>query len=312
MSRNLYEHLRLDVFPTPYCTGCGHGILLGAMVRAMDEAGMDWDKTLFVSGIGCAAWIPSPHFAADTLHTTHGRPVAFATGAKLANPELSVIVVSGDGDLAAIGGNHLIHAARRNLRIAVICANNANYGMTGGQVAPTTPEGCFTQTSPWGGEEPPFDLCNLVIGAGGRFVARHTVFQVRQLIKTLAKALTFDGFAFIEAISPCPTHFGKLNKIPTIGDFRNQMKGVYIDRKKYDKLPMDERSNKVPTGVWNVSAPSLSPPGTDFNLKQHPHKSPPGTKGERTPTNHAGNTYNSSPPRSAGGIKRGGKMGSVK
>jgi len=248
MSRELYPNLRLEVFPTPFCAGCGHGILLGAMVRAVNEAGLDWDRILFVSGIGCAAWIPSPHFAADTLHTTHGRPIAFGTGALLANPELKVVVISGDGDLAAIGGNHLIHAARRNLPLTVVCANNHVYGMTGGQVAPTTPIGDCTQTSPWGAEEPPFDLCRLVDGAGGGYVARHTVFQIWQLIRSLTRALKFDGFSFVEAVSPCPTHYGKLNEIPTLGDFHRRMRGLYIDRKRWDKLSESEREGKVPTG----------------------------------------------------------------
>lgn len=252
MSRALYPRLRLNVFPTPYCAGCGHGILLGALVRAMDAAELDWSKTVFVSGIGCAAWIPSPHFNADTLHTTHGRAVAFATGVKLANPALNVVVVSGDGDLTAIGGNHLIHAARRNLRLTVICANNRIYGMTGGQVAPTTPTGCITQTSPWGMEEAPFDLCELVRGAGGTFVARNTVFQIHKLIKNLTDALTADSFSFVEVLSPCPTHFGKLNKTPTLGDFYRDMKSAYIDRQRFDKLSEEERLGKVPTGVWRA------------------------------------------------------------
>ena len=226
----------------------------------MDEAGFDWDKTLFVSGIGCAAWIPSPHFNADTLHTMHGRPIAFGTGAKIANPELNIVIASGDGDLAAIGGNHLIHAARRNLNLTVICANNHLYGMTGGQVAPTTPIGAFTQTSPWGGEEPPFDLCNLIRGAGGAFVARNTVFQIRQLIKNLSNALQFDGFSFVEAVSPCPTHYGKLNKIPTLGEFRERMKGIYIDRRKWDKMTPEEQAETIPTGVWNVDIFKPPPP----------------------------------------------------
>jgi len=250
MSQSLYNHLRLNVFPTPYCPGCGHGILLSAIIRAMDEAGIDWNKTLFVSGIGCAAWIPSPHMMVDTLHTLHGRPIAYATGAKLANPELNVIVVSGDGDLSAIGGNHLIHAARRDLGITVICANNRIYGMTGGQAAPTTPCGATTQTTPWGDEERPFDLCNLVRGAGGKFVARHTVFQIRNLIKTLSIALSTDSFAFVEALSPCPTHYGKLNKIPTLGDFQDRMKGEYIDKRRWEKLTPEERKEKTPTGIW--------------------------------------------------------------
>ncbi len=302
MSRQLYPHLRLDVFPTPYCTGCGHGILLGAMVRAMDEAGLDWDKTLFVSGIGCAAWIPSPHFNADTLHTTHGRPIAFATGARLANPGLNVVVVSGDGDLTAIGGNHLIHAARRNIRITVVCANNRVYGMTGGQVAPTTPEGCFTQTSPWGGEEPPFDLCRLVMGAGGAFVARHTVFQVRQLIKTLTRALTFDGFAFVEAVSPCPTHYGKLNDTPTLADFHNQMKGQYVDRRRYDRMNPEEQADKIPTGVWIKAADTITPPidkGSSFI--------PPSSGlGSSSNPPSAGQGNSSNPPLRSRGGQRGG------
>ncbi|MBC8465723.1 hypothetical protein H8D57_01740 [bacterium] len=251
MSKTLYKHLRLDVFPTPYCPGCGHGILLQALVRSIDEVGLVWVKTLFVSGIGGAAWIPSPHFKSDTLHTMHGRPVAFATGAKLAKPELNVIVVSGDGDLTAIGGNHLIHAARRNIDLTVICANNNIYGMTGGQAAPTTPQGGVTQTTPWGGEEPPFDICNLVRGAGGQFVARNTVFQVRNLIKTLSKALTMKGFSFVEALSPCPTHYGKLNQIPTLGDFQKRMKGQYVDRRKWDKMEGEEKKAKIPTGIWS-------------------------------------------------------------
>lgn len=250
MSRTLYPHLRLEAFPTPFCSGCGHGILLGALVRAVDAAGLDWNRCLFVSGIGCAAWIPSPHFRADTLHTLHGRPVAFATGAKLANPELEVVVVSGDGDLAAIGGNHLIHAARRDLKMTVICANNHIYGMTGGQAGPTTACGEVTQTSPWGWPERPFDLCRLVEGAGARFVARHTVFQIHQLVKSLAEALRFDGFSFVEVMSPCPTHYGKMNRLPSLNDFRTAMKGRYVDRRRWEKMDETGRAQCVPTGVW--------------------------------------------------------------
>lgn len=250
MSRTLYQNLRLEVFPTPFCTGCGHGILLGCIVRAINEAGFNWDRMLFVSGIGCAAWIPSPHFNADTLHTTHGRPIAFATGALLANPDLKVVVISGDGDLTAIGGNHLIHAARRDLPLTVICANNRIYGMTGGQAAPTTPPDSRTQTTPWGATEPAFDLCRLVEGAGATFIARRTVFQARNMIKTISKALLHDGFSFIDAISPCPTHYGKLNKLPTLIDFRENIKGVYIDKRKWEKLTPAERFGRIPTGEW--------------------------------------------------------------
>ncbi len=253
MSRTLSPYLRPEAFPTPFCSGCGHGILLGAIVRAVNKAGYDWNKLLFVSGIGCAAWIPSPHFAADTLHTLHGRPIAFATGAHLANPNLKVVVISGDGDLTAIGGNHLIHAARRNLPLTVICANNNIYGMTGGQAAPTTACDSITQTTPWGGGERPFDLCRLVEGAGALFVARQTVFQVRLLISVISKALLYNGFSFVEAVSPCTTHFGKLNKIPSIGHFRSQMKDVFIDKRRLEKLTVSERAGKIPTGELTVS-----------------------------------------------------------
>ena len=254
MSQALYSNLRLDVLPTPFCTGCGHGILMGAIVRAINDVEYDWDKMLFVSGIGCAAWISSPHFNADTLHTTHGRPIAFATGALLANPELKVVVISGDGDLTAIGGNHLIHAARRNLPLTVICADNETYGMTGGQAAPTTSRNSCTQTTPWGSSEPAFDLCKLVEGAGATFIARRTVFQVRALIKTLTKAFEHKGFSFVDAISPCTTHYGKMNKTPMIGDFKEDLKDVYIDKKKWSKLSAEERYGKIPTGEW-ITAP---------------------------------------------------------
>lgn len=208
----LDKYIRPEVYPTPFCQGCGHGILMQAVLRAIDELFLDIDKIVFVSGIGCAAWIPSPHFAADTLHTLHGRPIAYATGIKLFNPSLKVVVISGDGDLSAIGGNHLIHAARRNIELSVICANNSIYGMTGGQVAPTTPCGAKTATTPAGSVEPPFDLCKLVWGAGATYIARSTVFHVRELVKYIKKALTHKGFSFIDAISPCYTQYGRRNQ----------------------------------------------------------------------------------------------------
>jgi len=208
----LDKYIRPEVFPTPFCQGCGHGILMQAILRAIDELSLDIDKMVFVSGIGCAAWIPSPHFAADTLHTLHGRPIAYATGIKLFNPSLKVVVISGDGDLAAIGGNHLIHAARRNIELSVICANNSIYGMTGGQVAPTTPCDSKTATTPAGSSEPPFDLCKLVWGAGATYIARSTVFHVRELVKYIKKTLMHKGFSFIDTISPCYTQYGRRNQ----------------------------------------------------------------------------------------------------
>jgi 2-oxoglutarate/2-oxoacid ferredoxin oxidoreductase subunit beta len=204
--------IRSESFPTPFCAGCGHGILMGAILRAVDELELDMQRMLFVSGIGCSGWIPSPHYAADTLHTTHGRPVAFATGAHLYNPDLNVVVIGGDGDIASIGGNHLIHAARRNLDVTVICANNQVYGMTGGQVTPTTPQGARTATTPDGNPDRPFDLCRLVEAAGATYVARYSVYHVRPLIRALKEALGHKGFAFVEVMSTCPTQYGRRNE----------------------------------------------------------------------------------------------------
>jgi 2-oxoglutarate ferredoxin oxidoreductase subunit beta len=150
INERMQKLIRAEAFPTPFCPGCGSGILMNAIVRAIAELEIDLDQLLFVSGIGCSAWIPSPHYNADTLHTLHGRPVAFAVGAKLYNPKLKVIVISGDGDLSSIGGNHLIHAARKDIDITVICANNMIYGMTGGQLAATTPLEFRTVTTPKG------------------------------------------------------------------------------------------------------------------------------------------------------------------
>jgi 2-oxoglutarate ferredoxin oxidoreductase subunit beta len=191
---------------------------MGSIARVVTEMRLDVNKLLFASGIGCAAWIPSPHFAADTLHTTHGRAIAFATGAKLFQPALKVVVVSGDGDIAAIGGNHLIHAARRGLEMTVLCANNFIYGMTGGQVGPTTPYGARSSTTPEGNREQPFDLCRLVAGAGATYVARSTVYHVKHLMKILKNALSHKGFAFVDVLSPCYTHFGRKNMLASAAD----------------------------------------------------------------------------------------------
>ena len=213
MTRAFEKYLRPGVKSTPFCPGCGHGILMNHVLRAIDELEMDMRKMLFVSGIGCAAWIPSPHFDADTLHTLHGRALPFATGAKLFNPELCVVVISGDGDLCSIGGNHLIHAARRNIDIKVICANNMIYGMTGGQVASTTPKGARTSTTGVGNPHRPFDLSRLVAAAGATYVAKYSVTQPLALIRSIKKALRHEGFSFIEVLSPCPTQFGRRNRL---------------------------------------------------------------------------------------------------
>jgi 2-oxoglutarate ferredoxin oxidoreductase subunit beta len=205
------EWIRTEFFPTAFCPGCGHGIILRAIAKACDELELDRDNVVFVSGIGCSGWIPSPYIKADSIHTTHGRAIAFATGVKLARPDFTVIVVGGDGDLASIGGNHLIHAARRNIDITCIMADNNNYGMTGGQYSPTTPKGSKTSTSRKGLSEAPFDVAKLVKSAGASFVARYTVAHFPQLVNSIKKAISTEGFSFVQAISTCPTHFGRRN-----------------------------------------------------------------------------------------------------
>jgi 2-oxoglutarate ferredoxin oxidoreductase subunit beta len=215
MARALAHYLRDEVKSTPFCPGCGHGILLGLVLRAIEAIGWDLGDMLFVSGIGCAAWIPSPNYKADTLHTLHGRAVAFATGAKLANPALKVAVVSGDGDLASIGGNHLIHAARRGIDLTVICANNMTYGMTGGQAGATTPKGAKSATTESGNPYPPFDLCSLVKAAGAAYVARGSVVRPYELMEQIGEAFTTEAFSFVEVLSPCPTQYGRRNSLET-------------------------------------------------------------------------------------------------
>ena len=202
--------LRKEVLPTPFCPGCGNGIIASAFIRAVMELGYkDFSNFVFVSGIGCGAWIVSPHFKADSVHVAHGRAIPVAIGIKLAKPHLKVVVISGDGDLANIGGNHLIHAARRNIDMTVILVNNMNFGMTGGQTSSMTPYGLTTITAPFGNPEHPFDISELVYSAGAVFVARWTTFHVHQLKNSIKKALNTQGFAFIEVISQCPTELGR-------------------------------------------------------------------------------------------------------
>jgi 2-oxoglutarate ferredoxin oxidoreductase subunit beta len=191
--------------PSAFCVGCGNGTILNCFVRAIDELGIPKDNVLCVSGIGCSAWIPSPNFNGDTLHTTHGRALAFATGAKVFNSDLVTTVFTGDGDGAGIGGNHLVHAARRNVNITTILVNNMSYAMTGGQIAPTTQHGETTVTSPYGNPESPFDLVKLVSAAGATYVARWSTNNVVELTRSIKEGIENEGFSFIEVLSQCPT-----------------------------------------------------------------------------------------------------------
>lgn len=208
------ELIRSERLPHIWCAGCGIGTVFGSVMAAIQKSGYDLDKTAIVSGIGCTARMAG-YIRLDSFHTTHGRAIPFATGLKLANPELKVLVVSGDGDLLAIGGNHFIHAARRNIDITVICVNNLNYGMTGGQLAPSTPFGAKTTTSVTGCPEEPFNFCYLAAACGAVYVARWTSLHIRRLTNSITEAMQKRGFGFVEILTPCPTSFGRRNKIGT-------------------------------------------------------------------------------------------------
>lgn len=204
--------IRSDRMPHIWCPGCGIGIVMRCYAQAILESGIPEEKHVVVSGIGCSGRVAG-YMNIDSYHTTHGRAIPFATGLKLANPELMVTVFSGDGDLVAIGGNHLIHAARRNVDVKVICINNFNYGMTGGQVGPTTPKGAIATTAPYGNPELPFNLPYLVAASGANFVSRWTTIHVRQVKEDILRTFTTPGFTFVEVLAPCPVGFGKSNNI---------------------------------------------------------------------------------------------------
>lgn len=212
--------LRTDRMPHIWCPGCGIGTTVNCFTRALIDSKQDLDKLAIVSGIGCTGRVAG-YVNLDSFHTTHGRAIPFATGLKLASPETTVVVYSGDGDLFAIGGNHLIHAARRNIDLKVICVNNLTYAMTGGQTAPTTPLDVITATSPYGTYDPAFNLPYLVEAAGAVYVARWTTFHVRQLAKSMQEMFKKKGFGFIEVVSPCPTLYQRRNKM---GDALDTMK----------------------------------------------------------------------------------------
>ena len=205
----LLKYLRREILPSTHCPGCGCGQVLNAFVNAIHDLQIDPKNIISVTGIGCSSWIPSPYLKCDTLHTTHGRAVAFATGVKVIRPDSTVVVIAGDGDLAAIGGNHLIHAARRNVGLAVFLVNNHIYGMTGGQVSPTTPFGVVTTTTPYNNAEYPMNIAELVAAAGANYVARWTTYHMRKLITSMKKALGKKGFSFIEIVSQCPVSYGR-------------------------------------------------------------------------------------------------------
>ncbi len=245
-----YRYLRAKKkFPHVWCPGCGIGIVMGSIIRAIDSLGWELDDILMVSGIGCTSRMPV-YVDFNTLHTTHGRALAFGTGAKMANPNLKVLAVMGDGDSMAIGGNHIIHASRRNMDITAIIVNNNNYGMTGGQFSPTTPRGAKTSTTPYGMIEPDFDICKLTEAAGANFVARGDVYHVVELDGIIKKAMSGSGFRVVEALAPCPTNFGRANRQGDAVNMMELLRDNTINIAQADKLPREKTEGKIVRGIF--------------------------------------------------------------
>ncbi len=251
MKHPLDPYLRTETLPTPYCPGCGCGITASAFLRAARKLGhSSLSKFVFVSGIGCAAWIPSPHFKADSIHILHGRSIPAAMGVKAVRPELEVVVFGGDGDLASIGLGHLVHAARRNLEILTIMVNNMIYGMTGGQLAPTTPRGFITATSPYGNPENPIDVVRTLAAAGASYVARGCVAYPRHLEKLMSEALQADGFRFIEVVSTCTTHFQLMLKVRSPVEAMKKLRELV----EFRDVMQGPREDRLPLGSWRAQA----------------------------------------------------------
>lgn len=252
------DYIREEMFPHIWCPGCGNGIVLGAIIRAIDDLKWDRDKIVMISGIGCSSRITG-YVDFCTMNTTHGRALPFATGIKMANPDLKVVVVMGDGDCSAIGGNHFIHAARRNVDLTAIIINNMIYGMTGGQYSPLTPTGRFGTTAPYGNIDQSFDLTNLAMAAGAIYVARGTVYHARQSISLMKKALDKKGFSVVEMISDCPISYGKMNKMRTAVEMLKWIKDISVSKKAWEGLSPEEQKDKLVIGEFlNIDKPDYT------------------------------------------------------
>ncbi|MBI2830719.1 MAG: 2-oxoacid:ferredoxin oxidoreductase subunit beta [Chloroflexi bacterium] len=252
-------YLRTDRIPHIWCPGCGIGTVLEVFLTGLLKSGLALDKVVIVSGIGCTGRVAG-YIKLDSFHTTHGRALPFATGLKLANPELKVVVFSGDGDLFSIGGNHFIHAARRNVDMTVLCVNNFTYGMTGGQAAPTTPLTARSTTSPYGNYEQPFNIPYLAAASGAVYVARWTAVHVRRLETSITEALLKKGFSLVEAISPCPTVYGRMNRQPTGLDHMKYYRENSIIKHDADPREVDiEQNGKIIVGKFvDIERPTFS------------------------------------------------------
>ena len=248
MAYDYEKHIRPGKLPHIWCPGCGHGIVMKGMIRAFDACGLEKKNTAIVSGIGCASRM-NGYLDYNTLHTAHGRAAAFATGVKMAKPEMDVIVVGGDGDGTAIGGNHFIHACRRNINMTYIILNNMIYGMTGGQFSPCTPTGDKASTTVYGNPDPTFDIAKLAIGAGATFVARGTAFHAAQIDKLIAEGIKHKGLAVIEILDDCPTTYGRRNKFRSVVDMMKRLKDIAVPVAAAAKMTPEQLEGKVLTGV---------------------------------------------------------------
>ena len=256
VTKLIHKYLRHDKkFPHVWCPGCGIGVILGALIRAIDSLGLKKDEIVLASGIGCSGRMPV-YVDFNTLHTTHGRALTFATGIKLAKPSLTVITVMGDGDATAIGGNHFIHAARRNLNLTSIIINNQIYGMTGGQFSPTTPYGSNASTAPYGHIEHSFSIAELAVTAGAAFVGRGTVYHVQLLDKLIEDAILKRGFSVVEVISNCHIQFGRRNNMGNPVTMLEWMRDHAVTVEKAGKMPAESLEDKFTIGILtNVEKP---------------------------------------------------------
>lgn len=248
MAFNYDEYLRTDKMPTLWCWGCGDGVILKALIRAIEKLQWNMDDVCVVSGIGCSGRFSS-YINCNTIHTTHGRTIAYATGVKLANPDKHVICVTGDGDGLAIGGNHTIHGCRRNINLNQIVINNFIYGLTNSQTSPTTPKGMWTVTMKRGNIDPTFNACNLAIGAGASFVARETMLDPKKLERIFVKGLEHNGYSFFDIFSNCHVNLGRKNKMNSAMANLEWINSITIAKTKYDKMSEEERKGLFPTGI---------------------------------------------------------------
>ena len=235
-------------FPSVWCAGCGNGVVMGAIIRAIDRLGLSKDEVILVSGIGCSSRLPV-YLDFGSLHTTHGRALPYATGVKFAKPNLKVIVITGDGDAMAIGGNHFIHACRRNIDITTILINNNIYGMTGGQGSPTTPSKAFSTTTPYGNVEKHFKPAELAVAAGASYVGRTTVYHVPQMEKMIMDAIKHRGFSLVETISNCHTYYGRLNRQGDPVAMVKMFKELAVPAARAKNMTPEELEGKLVTGV---------------------------------------------------------------